>query len=67
VAVYSVNRHSRIGVSEVEESIQSIQVYLKESGWEIAPNKCQLRIFDKKGTADREWKITVQGEKVYSI
>jgi hypothetical protein len=51
----------------VEKIIRSIQVYLKESGWEIAPNKCQLCIFDKKGTADGEWEITVQGEKVTSV
>jgi hypothetical protein len=48
VAVYSVARHSSIGVWEVEKSIQIIEVYLKESGLEIAPNKCQLCIFDKK-------------------
>jgi hypothetical protein len=67
VAVYSVARHSSIGVSEVEKSIQSIHVYLKESGSEITPNKCQLCIFDKKGTADREWENTGQGEKVTSV
>jgi hypothetical protein len=33
-------------------SIQNIQVYLKESGLEMAPNKCKLCIFDKKGTVD---------------
>jgi hypothetical protein len=37
VEVYSVNRYSRIGVSEVEKSIQIIEVYLKESGLEIEP------------------------------
>jgi hypothetical protein len=67
VAVYSVARLSCIGVSEVEKSIQSIQVYLKESGLEIAPNKCQLCIFDKKGTADEEWVITVEGGKITSV
>jgi hypothetical protein len=46
VAVYSAARHSSIGVSEVEKRIQSIEVYLKESGLEIAPNKSQLCIFD---------------------
>jgi hypothetical protein len=49
VAVYSIARHSSIGVAEVEKSIQSTEIYLKESGLEIAPNKCQLCIFDKKG------------------
>jgi hypothetical protein len=34
---------------------------------EIAPNKCELCIFDKKGTADGDWEITVQGEKVNSV
>jgi hypothetical protein len=34
---------------------------------EIAPNKCQLCIFDKKGTADGAWKIAVQGGKVSSV
>jgi hypothetical protein len=67
VAVYSVNRHSRISVSEVEKSIQCIQFYIEESGWEIALNKCQLYIFDKKGTASGEWEITVQGEKFPSV
>jgi hypothetical protein len=43
VAVYSFNRYSRIGV---EKSIQSIELYLKESGLEIEPKKCQLCIFD---------------------
>jgi hypothetical protein len=37
VAVYSVNRHSRTGVLEVEKNIRSMQVYLEESGSEIAP------------------------------
>jgi hypothetical protein len=36
--VYSDNRHSIIGVSEMEESAQNIQVSLEESG------KCQLFI-----------------------
>jgi hypothetical protein len=45
----------------VEKSIQSIEVYLKESGLEIAPMKCQLCIFDKKGRANGEWEITIQG------
>jgi hypothetical protein len=51
VEVYSVNRHNRNDISEVEKSIQSIQVYLKESGLETAPNKCELCIFyyKKKG------------------
>jgi hypothetical protein len=31
VAVYSDNRHSRTGASEVEKRIQSIQVYLKKT------------------------------------
>jgi hypothetical protein len=48
VAVYLANRNSRIGVSEVDKSIQSIEVYLKESGLETAPKKCQLCIFNKK-------------------
>jgi hypothetical protein len=46
-AVYSVNRYSRIGISEVEKSIQSIELYLKENNLEIEPKKCQLYIFDK--------------------
>jgi hypothetical protein len=37
VAVYSVNRYSRIGVSEVEKSIQSTELSLKVSGLEIEP------------------------------
>jgi hypothetical protein len=38
VAVYSVNRYSRIGVSEAEKSIQSIDFFfLKKSGLETAP------------------------------
>jgi hypothetical protein len=69
VAVYSGNSHSRIGVSEAGESIQNIQVYLKESGLEITPNKFQFCIFGKKkgGTSDGKWEITVQKEKVSSI
>ncbi|PNF30200.1 hypothetical protein B7P43_G08428 [Cryptotermes secundus] len=67
VAIYSVHRCSRIGVAEVEKSIQSIELYLKESGLEIAPKKCQLCIFDKKGTTEGEWEIKVQGEKVSSV
>jgi hypothetical protein len=67
VAVYSVTRYSSNGLSEEEKSIQIIQDYLKESGSEITPNKCQLCIFDKKGTADGDWEITVQGEKVTSV
>jgi hypothetical protein len=58
---------SKIGVSEIEKSIWSIHVYLKDGGLEIAPNKCQLHIFDKKGAADGEWEITVQGGKVSSV
>jgi hypothetical protein len=54
--------------THAHSSIQSIQVYLKESGLETAPNKCQLCIFaKKKGTADGEWEITVQGENVSSV
>jgi hypothetical protein len=34
---------------------------------EIAPKKCQLCIFDKKATANGEWKIAVQGEMVSSV
>jgi hypothetical protein len=30
----------------------------------MAPNKCQLCIFVKKGTADGEWESTVKGKKV---
>jgi hypothetical protein len=30
----------------------------------MAPNKCHVFIFYKKGTADGEWEITVKGEKV---
>jgi hypothetical protein len=67
VAVYSVNRHSRIDVPEVENSIQIIDIYLKESGLEIAPKKCQLCICDKNGRADGELEITVQGEKFPSV
>jgi hypothetical protein len=67
VVVYLVARYSSIGISEVEEIIQSTEVYLKESSLEMTPNKCQLCIFDKKGIADGEWKITVQGEKVTSV
>jgi hypothetical protein len=67
VAVISVNRHSRIGVSEEEERIRSIQIYIKEGVLEIAPNICQLHIFDKKETAVGEWEITVQGEQVSSV
>jgi hypothetical protein len=67
VAGYSVNRHSRIGLSEVEKSIQNIEVYLNESGLEIAPKKRQLRIFNKKWTANGDWEIMVQGEKVSSV
>jgi retron-type reverse transcriptase len=69
VAVYSVNRHSRFGVTEVEKykSIKSIEIYLKESGLETTPKKCQLCIFNKRGTADGEWEIMVQGEKVSSV
>jgi hypothetical protein len=63
----AVSRHSSIGVSEVEKSIQIIQVYLKESVLETAPNKCQLCIFDMKRTADEEWEITVEGQKVTSV
>jgi hypothetical protein len=51
VVVYSVKRRNRFGVSEVEKNIESIEVYLKQSGLEIAPKKCQLCIFNKKGTA----------------
>jgi hypothetical protein len=61
VAVYSVNRRSRPGVSKVEKSIQSIQVY-KESASQIA-----LYISIKKGTDDGEWEIRVQSEKVSSV
>jgi hypothetical protein len=49
VAVYSVNQHSRICVLEVVWSNQRIQVYLKESGFEVAQNKCLLYMFNKKG------------------
>jgi hypothetical protein len=49
VKVYSVNRCSRISVSE--KNIRNVEVYLKESGLEIAPKKCQLSVFNKKGTA----------------
>jgi hypothetical protein len=38
-----------------------------ESGLVIAPNKCQLCIFDKKGTANGEWEITVQRKMVSSV
>lgn len=51
----------------MERSIESIQVYLKVRGLETAPNKCKLCIFDKKGTADGQREITVQGEKVSSV
>jgi hypothetical protein len=51
----------------VENSIESIQVYLKERGLEIAPNKCEYCIFDKKGTTDGQWEIMVKGEKVSSV
>jgi hypothetical protein len=34
---------------------------------EIAPNKCQLYIFDKKGTAVGEGDITIQGENISSV
>jgi hypothetical protein len=40
--------YSRIGVSGVEKSIQSIELYLKESGLEIEQQKRQLCNFDKK-------------------
>jgi hypothetical protein len=40
VAVYSVNRHSRIGVSEVEKSVRSTEVYLKKCSSETAPKNC---------------------------
>jgi predicted AAA+ superfamily ATPase len=33
VAVYSVNRYSRIGISKVEKSIQSIKLYLRKVAW----------------------------------
>jgi hypothetical protein len=59
--VYLVNRNRKIGVSVVEKSIQSIQVYLNENCLEIAPNKCQLCICNKKGTASGELEMTVQG------
>jgi hypothetical protein len=39
VAIYSVNRYSRICVSEVEMSIQNMELYLKESGLEIEPKQ----------------------------
>jgi hypothetical protein len=48
VAVYSFNRYSRIGVSIVEERIQSIELYLRESDLQIAPKTCQVCIFNKK-------------------
>jgi hypothetical protein len=47
-AVYSVNRYSRIGVSEAENSIQNIEHCLKECGLEIEPKEYKLCIFDKK-------------------
>jgi retron-type reverse transcriptase len=37
VAVYSVNRYKSICVSEVEKSIQKIELYFKEGDLEIAP------------------------------
>jgi hypothetical protein len=55
LAVYSVKRHSRIAASEVEESVQNIEVCLKESGLEKAPNKCQWCIFDKK--RESRWRV----------
>jgi hypothetical protein len=61
VAVYSVNRYSRIGASELEKSIQSIEVYLKESGLEIATKKCQLYIFDKKRNS--QWRVGNHGAR----
>jgi hypothetical protein len=39
VAVYSVNRCSNIGVSKVEKSMQSTELYLKESGFEKEQKK----------------------------
>jgi hypothetical protein len=61
VAIYSINWHNKIGVSEVEKGVQWIQVYLKKSGLGIAPNKQQ-----KMGAADWEWEIVLQREKVSS-
>jgi hypothetical protein len=46
---YSVSRHSRIGVSEVELCIQIIGNYLKESGLEIAPKECHCVFSIKYG------------------
>jgi hypothetical protein len=43
------------------KSIQNIEVYLQESGLEIAPNKCQLCIFDKK--RDSQWTVGNHGTK----
>jgi hypothetical protein len=42
------NRHNRNGISEVEKIIQSIEIYLKESGLEIAPKKIYCVFFIKK-------------------
>jgi hypothetical protein len=67
VTLYSVNRQQNWRIGSGKE-YRSIPVYLKESGLEIAPNKCQLCIFDnKKGATDGQWEITVHGEKVYSV
>jgi hypothetical protein len=43
VAVFSVNRNSRIDISEVEESAQRIELYLKGSGLEIEKKILYLR------------------------
>jgi hypothetical protein len=68
-AVHSVMRRSRIGVSEVGKSIQYIQVYLKESGLEIEPNKFQFPLFSvkKRGIADGEWKIMAKENNASSV
>jgi hypothetical protein len=61
VAGFSVNRYSRIGLSEVKKSIQNIEVSLKESGLEIAPMKYQLCIFDKKKIRNSQWRVGNHG------
>jgi hypothetical protein len=62
VAVYSVNRQQnwRIGSGK---SIENIEVYLKESGFEIAPKKYQFAFFDKRGQPVESGKSRYKGKR----
>jgi hypothetical protein len=67
VAICTVNRRHRMGVACVEENAEAIKECLGLKGLEIAPNKCQLCVFDKKRTKAGESEINLGDTAIRSV